>query len=1139
MTARHSMKYPACVAIFRAGTLSGGAQTSLSEGPAQTRRGHTARALRIFLVLWIGLAGYAPRAAAQNTPLPAMDLSEPDGSDAKNDGDAASATIEVFHDWPLTPSGFGVGDQFRLLFMTASSVIATIPVISTYDNSITLSASATRAHPNIRAYGQSFKAFVNTADGTSGRTHTGMWSNNAWTDGSTSASSSGIPIYWLNGNKVADNYFDFCDKSWDNRWSSGQNHIRNERGATESGSRVWTGMNGNCTAGANPLGSNDIFNIPPAAYGPGAESAGNEGPLFKGTAAPGTNSYNLYGMSPVFEVAAKADIAVSVTGTKTFPEGATVTFVIVFDPALPSGKTVTLPLTYGGTASLNTDYTMRCASPAGVSCRNLNSRTAEVTFNGAQLNSHRVTALEMDILKDNLTEGQETVTLTFNNNTLALDIDDPPSSVTMEFVRSAFSVPESTPKAQPTIDVSPAAGEDIVLSLLFTDGTATSGTDYTPQASHTIPAGKVRFSVDIPIIDDATYEGDETFTMAIDTANLPGFVKAGSIASATITIQDDETPTPGVTVSKSALNLTEGGAAGSYEISLNTQPSGNVTVTATSGDGGKVKVHGPGGTAANSATLTFTTSNYNSPQTVTVTPQQDTDANDESVTISHAVSNTGGYGGVTAPSVDVNVNDDDKAKGVTVSKNTLNLTEGGAAGSYEISLNTQPSGNVTVTATSGDGSKVKVHGPGRTAANSATLLFRTSNYSSPQTVTVTPQQDSDANDESVTISHAVSNSGGYSGVTASSVTVNVNDDETTTTPTLSVALSPASAQEGNAGASYATVTVSMNPARSQATNFNTCLGSASTATRGASADYQFVRFDNDTPLSLTNGCYAHAIDANATQSRVRLRIRGDTEVEPDETIVVELRDAPQGVDIAAAAGSATYTILNDDSGSGGGGGGGGGGNPTDPALPVVTIAGGADVTEGDNANFTLTAAPAPSANITVSVRVEDRVSNFISSSARGVHTVDMPTSGTATLAVRTVNDQSDEPDGAVVATIEGGSGYTPGDPATARITVNDDDTPTSAERLDNEIPEAFALEQNYPNPFNPATTIEFALDKAQHVTLSVHDMLGQQMRLLLEGPRPAGRYRVRFDAESLASGPYVYILRTEEDVAVKTMALVK
>lgn len=94
----------------------------------------------------------------------------------------------------------------------------------------------------------------------------------------------------------------------------------------------------------------------------------------------------------------------------------------------------------------------------------------------------------------------------------------------------------------------------------------------------------------------------------------------------------------------------------------------------------------------------------------------------------------------------------------------------------------------------------------------------------------------------------------------------------------------------------------------------------------------------------------------------------------------------------------------------------------------------------------------------------------------------------------------------------------------------------SAER---ETPETFALEQNYPNPFNPSTTIAFALDKTQHVLLSVYDLLGQEVRVLLDGVQPAGRYHVPFDAGNLASGTYVYVIQTEEQVVAKTMSLLK
>ncbi len=121
-----------------------------------------------------------------------------------------------------------------------------------------------------------------------------------------------------------------------------------------------------------------------------------------------------------------------------------------------------------------------------------------------------------------------------------------------------------------------------------------------------------------------------------------------------------------------------------------------------------------------------------------------------------------------------------------------------------------------------------------------------------------------------------------------------------------------------------------------------------------------------------------------------------------------------------------------------------------------------------------------------------------------------------------------------------------GSPGSVEVTIADytqvvvtEDISTSAEHAGDELPTAFALDQNYPNPFNPVTTIGFSLAKAQRVALTVYDMLGQEVRVLLDGAHPAGRYRIPFDASDLASGTYLYVLRTEQQTAVKTMALLK
>ncbi|MEX0600213.1 MAG: T9SS type A sorting domain-containing protein, partial [Rhodothermales bacterium] len=101
------------------------------------------------------------------------------------------------------------------------------------------------------------------------------------------------------------------------------------------------------------------------------------------------------------------------------------------------------------------------------------------------------------------------------------------------------------------------------------------------------------------------------------------------------------------------------------------------------------------------------------------------------------------------------------------------------------------------------------------------------------------------------------------------------------------------------------------------------------------------------------------------------------------------------------------------------------------------------------------------------------------------------------------------------------------------------DVETAIEPVDGEIPAHFALAQNYPNPFNPATTIAFTLNRTQDVTLSVYNILGRKVGTLIDGVQPAGTYEVPFDGTDLASGTYLYVLQTENQVAVRKMSLIK
>ena len=89
------------------------------------------------------------------------------------------------------------------------------------------------------------------------------------------------------------------------------------------------------------------------------------------------------------------------------------------------------------------------------------------------------------------------------------------------------------------------------------------------------------------------------------------------------------------------------------------------------------------------------------------------------------------------------------------------------------------------------------------------------------------------------------------------------------------------------------------------------------------------------------------------------------------------------------------------------------------------------------------------------------------------------------------------------------------------------------------LPGTFTLHANYPNPFNPFTTIAFSIDRPQNVRLSVFDILGREVRVLVDEQTAAGLHEVRFDAGSLSSGTYFYRLQTDSHQEVRSMVLMK
>lgn len=119
----------------------------------------------------------------------------------------------------------------------------------------------------------------------------------------------------------------------------------------------------------------------------------------------------------------------------------------------------------------------------------------------------------------------------------------------------------------------------------------------------------------------------------------------------------------------------------------------------------------------------------------------------------------------------------------------------------------------------------------------------------------------------------------------------------------------------------------------------------------------------------------------------------------------------------------------------------------------------------------------------------------------------------------------------VVSQLVSSDGKTVGDPRWG--------SPLTAVKVSEMTPNVFALEQNFPNPFNPSTTIKYQVPAAGLVTLTVYNVVGQQVATLVNQVQEAAAYETSFDASHLSSGLYFYTLRSGSFVSTKKMMLLK
>ena len=388
----------------------------------------------------------------------------------------------------------------------------------------------------------------------------------------------------------------------------------------------------------------------------------------------------------------------------------------------------------------------------------------------------------------------------------------------------------------------------------------------------------------VSITNDDLDEDDETFILAIERglAFLSySLVDAsgnscGSKCTVTATIVDDDTA--GVTVSKSAVTVTEQDTTGdTYTVVLDSQPTANVTITI----GGQTAAD----ITAAPTPLTFTTTNWGTPQTVTVTAGNDTDTVTDTHSLTHsATSSDTDYSGIPIANVGVTVNDNDSTI-PALSFDSINITvdEDDSQATLSVELSQASAGTVTVdyatsdiTAEAGDDytetSGTLTFAPGETVKAIIVPILDDAIYETLERFNVT-----------------LSNPTGATLPTFPGAQVNIAVDESP--PTASIA----NVTVGE-GAGTMTLTLNLSHESSRSTPYRTQTSYiGGTATQGA--DYENF---------LSGGEARITVPAGDTQASLDITITDDTAAESSETITIRWDNDPTG----GNNGDATPTTIN-------------------------------------------------------------------------------------------------------------------------------------------------------------------------------------------------------------------------------------
>ena len=504
---------------------------------------------------------------------------------------------------------------FRLLLLTSATRDATSSDIA--DCNTFVQARADAGHAAIQAYSSEFKALGSTVD-TDARDNTAT----TYTD-----DDKGVPIYWLGGSKVADDYEDLYDGSWDD-----EANPRGSDGTTISPDRVWTGSETDGTEGCNASSESRAFGTA-GNVRTGRLNHSSSDPLDSAESFGPATSYRYYALSRVFTVGSQV---VAVNSAPVFSDTAPAAHSVAENSAAGTsvGAAVattdtdigdTLVYSLGGTdaasfAIVSTSGQIQTKSGVSYDHETQSSYAVQVSVtDGTATVAIAVAITVTDIAEQPETPVAPSVGATANT-TDSLDVSwtaaglnggPAPTGYELQYRKGAsgswsswthsgtgttgvpgLSIADSSASEGAgtmafAVTLSEAGGQQVTVVYATSGGSATQGTDYTAAGGTlTFAPGNTAQTISVTLTDDTLLEGDETFQVTLSSPQNAPLADA----TATGTITDNDQAATALVLSLDPDSVMENGGARSISVTVRLDGAPRATPT-------QVTVSRTGGTA--------------------------------------------------------------------------------------------------------------------------------------------------------------------------------------------------------------------------------------------------------------------------------------------------------------------------------------------------------------------------------------------------------------------------------------------------------------------------------------------------------------------------------------------------------------